>query len=90
MNDRESMKNLRIEIYKPGQKEPEKTVSVPLSSLDISLKLMPQKIKASLEAEGVDLTVCSDLTKEKDLRGALIEIERRGETLVISVEGNNR
>ena len=84
------MKNLRIEIYKPRQKEPEKTVTIPLTSLHISLKLMPQKIKASLEAEGIDLTVCSDLTKDKNLRGTLIEIERRGETVVISVEGNNR
>ena len=84
------MKSIKIEVYKPGQKEPEKTVTIPLTSLRISLKLMPQKIKASLEAEGIDLTVCSDLTKEKNLRGTLIEIERRGETVVISVEGNNR
>jgi hypothetical protein len=83
------MKNLRIENYKPGQKEPEKTVSVPLSSLGISLKLMPQKIKASLEAEGIDLTVCSDLTDEKNLRGVLIEIENPRERLVISTEGDN-
>ena len=84
------MKNLKIELYNPGQKEPEKTVTIPLTSLHISLKLMPQKIKSSLETEGVDLTQCEELTKEKDLRGTLIEIERRGETLVISVEGNNR
>jgi hypothetical protein len=84
------MKNLRIEIYKPGQKKPEKTVTIPLTSLDISLKLMPQKIKSSLESEGVDLTVCRDLTREKNLRGTLIKIDRHGETLVISAEGNNR
>ncbi len=84
------MKNLKIELYNPGQKEPEKTVTIPLTSLHISLKLMPQKIKSSLETEGVDLTQCSEFTKEKDLRGTLIEIERLGEKVVISVEGNNR
>ena len=83
------MKNLRIEIYKPGQKEPEKTVTIPLTSLDISLKLMPQKIKSSLDSEGVDLTVCSDLTKEKNLRGVLIEIENPRERMAISAEGDN-
>jgi len=83
------MRNLKIEVYKSRHKEPEKTVSVPLTSLDISLKLMPQKIKSFLEVEGVDLTLCSELTKEKNLRGVLIEIENPRERLVISTEGHN-
>ena len=81
------MKNLKIEVYKPGQKKPERTITTPLTSLNMGLKLMPKKIKASLEAEGIDLSVCADLTKEKDLRGPLIEIEHTGEKLVISIEG---
>ena len=83
------MRNLKIEVYKLGQEKPEKTVTIPLTSLHIGLKLMPRKIKSFLEAEGVDLTQCEELTKEKDLRGTLIEIERNGETLVISIEGTN-
>ena len=83
------MKNLKIEVQKPGQKEPERTVTIPITSLHIGLKLMPKKIKSSLEAEGVDLTVCSDLTKEKDLRGTLIVIECLGEKVVISAAKNS-
>jgi len=85
----QSVKNLKIDVQKPGQKEPEKTVTIPLTTLHIGLKLMPKKIKASLEAEGVDLAGCGELTKEKDLRGTLIEIERAGEKLAISIEGDN-
>ncbi len=83
------MKSLKIEVQKPGQKEPEKKVTIPLTSLHIGLKLMPKKIKSSLEAEGIDLTRCGELNKEKDLRGALIAIERAGEKLMISAEGDN-
>jgi hypothetical protein len=39
-----------------------------------------------LEKEGIDLKACEDLTKEKDLKGTIIEIETPGEKVVISVE----
>ena len=80
------MKNLRISVYKPGQKEPDKIISMPLSSLHIALELLPQRIRSSLESDGIDLTECRELTKEKDLRGTLIEIEQPSERMVISVE----
>jgi hypothetical protein len=48
---------------------------------------MPENVKASLEADGVDLTRCEELTKEKNLRGTLIEIENPKEKLVISLKG---
>jgi len=84
------MKNLKIEVYKPGQKEAEKTVTVPLTSLQLSLELMPKNVKASLEADKIDLTRCERLTKEKDVRGTLIEIENRKEKLVISLEAQEK
>ena len=83
------MKKLKIEVYRAGEKEPAKTITMPLTSLHISLKVMPQEIKSSLETEGVDLNVCSELNKEKSVSGILIEIENSREKLVISVEGNN-
>jgi hypothetical protein len=84
------MKNLKIELYKSGQKEAEKTVTVPLTSLHVSLELMPKNVKASLEADRIDLTRCEGLTKEKDLRGTLIEIENPKEKLVISLEWQDK
>ena len=83
------MKSLKTEVQKPGQKEPEKTITIPLTSLHIGLKLMPKKIKSSLAAERIHLTGCRELSKEKDLKGTLIEIERVGEKLMISAEAND-
>jgi hypothetical protein len=84
------MKNLKLEVYKRGQREAEKTVTVPLATLHFSLELMPENVKASLEADGVDLTRCEELTKEKNLRGTLIEIENPKEKLVISLKGEEK
>jgi hypothetical protein len=39
-----------------------------------------------LDNDGIDLTECRELTKVKELRGTLIEIEQPNERMVISVE----
>ncbi len=80
------MKNLRISVYKSGHKEPDKIINMPLTSLHIALELLPRRIKSSLENDGIDLNECRELTKEKELRGTLIEIEQPNERIVISVE----
>jgi len=80
------MKDLKIEAFEPGQEKPEKTIYMPLTSLHISLKLMPKRIKSLLEKEGIDLNKCSELIKEKDLQGTLVEIENPNQRLVISLE----
>ena len=80
------MKNLRISVFKPGQKEPDKIINMPLASLHIALGLLPQRIRSSLDNDGIDLTECSELNKVKELRGTLIEIEQPNERIVISVE----
>jgi len=80
------MKDLKIEAFKSGQEKPEKTIYMPLTSLHVSLKLLPKNIMFLLEKEGIDLGKCSELVKEKDLKGTLVEIENPNERLVISVE----
>ena len=81
------MKNLILRVYKPGKIEkPETTITLPLSTLHISMQLLPKKAKSSLEKEGIDLSQCSELVKEETLRGTLIEIENPNERMVISVE----
>jgi len=80
------MRNLKIEILTPGQEKPERTITMPLTSLHISLTLLPKKIISTLEKDGIDLRGCSELVKEKDLKGTLVEIENPNERLVISVE----
>ena len=80
------MKNLRIQVYKSGQDKPEKTVTMPITSLHISMQLLPKKIKAILEKEGIELSQCSELVKVSGIKGTLVELENTNERLVISVE----
>ena len=81
------MKNLKIQIYKSGQDtKPETSITIPLSVIHLGLKLVPKNIRSSLEKEGIDLMQCNEFTKEKDLKGELIEIENPYEKIVISLE----
>ncbi len=77
---------LKIYVYKPGKKEPETKITVPLSSLHISEKLLPSKIKASLTNEGIDLNELSGLFAKEGPKGTLIEVENATEKLEIIVE----
>ena len=80
------MENLILHIYKRRQDNPEKTVTIPLKTINFSLALLPKEVKASLEREGIDISQCRELVKEKVFEGTLIEIESSDEKLVISVK----
>ena len=80
------MKNLKIHLYKNPEEKPEKIITIPLSVLHVVSQLLPKRIKSALEKEGIDLTQCKELVKEKGLVGTLIEIENPPEKIVISVE----
>ena len=82
------MKNLILHVYKTGKPEkPETIITLPLSVLHISMQLLPKKIKTILEKEGIDLSQCSELVKERDIKGALVELENPNEKMVISIKG---
>ena len=81
------MKNLKIHIYKSGEDtKPEKIITIPLTGLHLAIQLVPKKIRSTLEKEGIDIGQCSELNKEKDLKGTLIEIENPNEKMVISID----
>ena len=81
------MKNLKIQIYNSRQDtKPEASITIPLSVIHLGLKLLPKKIRLTMEKEGIDLIQCNEFTKEKDLKGDLIEIENPNEKIVISLE----
>lgn len=80
------MQNLKIGYYKSGQETPEKTIVLPLTTLAIGLRFLPKQIKLALEKEGIDLTDCRDLAKEKGLKGTLIEIGNTDGKFVISLD----
>ncbi|MBW1862555.1 MAG: hypothetical protein JRJ02_09305 [Deltaproteobacteria bacterium] len=80
------MQSLKMYIYKTGQEKPEKVITMPISSLHIAVKLLPKKVMSTLEREGIDLSGCRELAKEKGIKGTLIEIENSVEKMVISID----
>jgi hypothetical protein len=80
------MQTLQIAFYRPNKNDPDTRIKIPLSSLNISEKLLPSKAKASLEREGIDLNHLSELFAKQGPKGTLIEIENPEERIVISIE----
>ncbi len=81
------IKNLKVHVYKTGDDtKPEKTVTIPFSSLHAAVQLIHTVIKVFLKKEGIDISQCKDIADEKDLKGTIIEIEHPSKKLVISVE----
>jgi hypothetical protein len=80
------MQTLKLHIFEAGKTEPEIKITIPLSTLHISEKLLPKRIKDSLEKEGIELAELSGLFAKQGPRGTLIEIEQVKEKLVIMIE----
>jgi len=78
---------LKIEIYKStSEVKPECSVTIPLKFLEVSSTLLPKRLKDILKRESIEIESCKSLTKIKDVKGTLIEIESLTERMVISVE----
>ena len=80
-----TMKELKVFFYKKQDSKSERTVTMPLSALHVSIQLMPKKIISALDKEEINLMKCVSLTEEKDTKGTLIEVENSNEKIVISV-----
>lgn len=80
------MQTLKIHIFKPGKNEPDTKISFPISALQVSEKLLPSRVKASLAKEGIDLNELSGLFAKQGPKGTLIELENVNEKIVIMVE----
>ncbi len=80
------MENLILHIYESGKSKPEQIVNIRFSQLQIAQRLMPVKLKKSLERVGIDINILSQLSDKNFSKGVLIEVESNQEKLVISVE----
>jgi len=79
------MKDLKIEVYKRKDDKPHTVITIPIATLHIAFRFIPKKIKSFFEAEGIDIQQSREFTKEKDLKGTIIQIENSNERVVISV-----
>lgn len=78
------MQNLILQLYERDQQTPARTVTMPLTSLQISLRFLPRNVQHWLDRDEINLGSCQELIKEKELRGPLIEIANSNGKLVIS------
>jgi len=79
------MEILKIELFVPGKSKPETSTTISLNVIDHWKKLIPTKIKAILEREGIKISQLAELGEKKIPKGRLIEIENGTEKIVISV-----
>lgn len=80
------MQTLKIHISKTGKNEPDTKISLPLSSLHISEKLLPSKVRAMLKTEGINIGELSALFGKQGPKGTLIQVENANEKLEILLE----
>ena len=79
---------VKIRVFKCGETEPERTITIPLAILKIASKLMPKQIAASLEENGIDLNEIVILSQKSGIRGTLVEIEehKKNRKFIIAIE----
>ena len=80
------MANLKIEVYKTGQAEPETVVNIPLTFARMALKFMVEKAKSVLEDEGINVGELAGLIEKEGVTGKLIELKKDAERIVITIE----
>lgn len=80
------MTSVKIKVFKIGQTKPDTVVTIPLKAVRIVTKLVPQKVTAALEREGIDLSEIANLAEKQDIVGNLVEVERETERIVIAIE----
>ena len=82
------MADIIIRVFKHGESQPETTITIPGSVLNVASKIIPKKAVAALQEEGIDLDELIKLSKNPDVRGTLVEIEehKKNEKIIISLE----
>ena len=73
-------------MYESEKIKPDKTISIPISRLDIAKKLMPTDIRDILKKEGIKIGKLADLSTKNVGKGTLIEVQSGKEKIVIEVE----
>jgi hypothetical protein len=80
--------DLKIRVFKNDEEKPDTTITIPGNILKIASTLIPKKLAASLQEEGIDLDEIIRLSENPDAHGTLIEIEKhkKNKKVVIVLE----
>lgn len=82
------MADLKIRVFKGGNREPATTVTIPGGVLKIASKLIPKPATDALHEKGIDLDEIIRLSENPEARGTLVEVEEheKHEKIVIALE----
>ena len=67
------MADVKIRVFKRGESQPETTVTIPGSILNVASKLIPKRAVEALRDEGIDLDELIKLSQKPDVRGTLFD-----------------
>ncbi len=82
------MADVKIRVFKGGEAQPDTTVTIPGSVLNVASKLIPKQAAAALQDKGIDLDELIKLSQNPEIQGTLVEVEehKKNEKIVISLE----
>ena len=79
---------LKIRIFRGGETEPETTLTIPVAILRFATRLMPKQVASALQEYGIDLHQLVEVSRQEDVQGTLVEIERhkKNDKIIIAIE----
>ena len=80
--------SLFIRVFENKEKKPAQTVTIPLGVLKLTRIFVPNRAKAALEKEGIDLDQVIGLADQQEAPSVLLEVDdhKKKRKVVISVE----
>jgi len=80
------VQKLIIVVHQIGQEIPEARITIPIRVVKIAHKLIPNKVREELSAEGINIDdVVSALDELQDV-GTIMEVETPDKHIIIAIE----
>ena len=82
------MADLKIKIIKNNESNPETTITIPGTVLQVASKLIPNQATVLLHEKGIDINEIIELSNRQDIQGTIIEVEehKKNKKIIISLE----
>ena len=80
--------NLFVRVFENNEKNPAQTVTIPLGVLKFARNFIPNRAKAALVKEGIDLDQIMELADQQEAPGVLLNVEdhKKKRRVVVSIE----
>ena len=80
--------SLFIRVFENNEKKPAQTFTISIGVLKLARSFIPNRAKAALEKEGIDLDQIMELADQKEAPGVLLEAEdhKKKRKVVVSIE----